>query len=105
MGVLGGILLLATLGRMLARSSSRSDSKGNSFVLLGFGLIAIGYIGVFFGRLIQASVSRQREFLADASSVQFTRNPDGIGGALAKSANSTARHPTARAGTWLICRK
>ncbi len=56
MGVLGGILLLTTLGRMLARSSSRRDSKGSSFVLLGFGLIAIGYIGVFFGRLIQASV-------------------------------------------------
>jgi len=98
MGVLGGILLLATLGRMLARSSSRSDSKGNSFVLLGFGLIAIGYIGVFFGRLIQASVSRQREFLADASSVQFTRNPDGIGGALAKIGQSGSRVTHPRAG-------
>ncbi len=97
MGVLGGILLLTTLGRMLARSSSRSDSKGSSFVLLGFGLIAIGYIGVFFGRLIQASVSRQREFLADASSVQFTRNPDGIGRALAKisQAGSRVDHPRA----------
>ncbi len=97
MGVLGGILLLTTLGRMLARSSSRRDSKGSSFVLLGFGLIAIGYIGVFFGRLIQASVSRQREFLADVSSVQFTRNPDGIGGALAKisQAGSRVAHPLA----------
>lgn len=97
MGVLGGILLLTTLGRMLARSTSRSDSKGSSMVLLGVGLIAIGYIGVFFGRLIQASVSRQREFLADASSVQFTRNPDGIGGALAKIAQTGSRvnHPRA----------
>jgi Zn-dependent protease with chaperone function/uncharacterized tellurite resistance protein B-like protein len=97
MGVLGGILLLTTLGRMLARTSSRSDSKGSSFVLLGFGLIAIGYIGVFFGRLIQASVSRQREFLADASSVQFTRNPDGIGRALAKISQSGSGidHPRA----------
>jgi Zn-dependent protease with chaperone function len=97
MGVLGGILLLTTLGRMLARSTSRSDSKGSSFVLLGAGLIAIGYIGVFFGRLIQASVSRQREFLADASSVQFTRNPDGIGGALAKISREGSRvnHPLA----------
>ncbi len=97
MGVLGGILLLTTLGLMLANTSSRRDSKGSSFVLLGFGLIAVGYIGVFFGRLIQASVSRQREFLADASSVQFTRNPDGIGGALAKIGRAGSRigHPRA----------
>jgi uncharacterized tellurite resistance protein B-like protein len=51
---------------------------------LGVALFVIGYVGVFFGRLIQAAVSRQREALADASSVQFTRNPDGIGGALFK---------------------
>ncbi len=97
MGVLGGILLLTTLGRVLARSTSRSDSKGSSFVLLGFALIVIGFVGVFFGRLIQASVSRQREFLADASSVQFTRNPDGIGGALAKISRigSRVEHPLA----------
>ncbi|HUX23521.1 MAG TPA: M48 family metallopeptidase [Burkholderiales bacterium] len=97
MGVLGGILLLTTLGLMLANTSSRRGSRGSSFALLGFGLIAIGYIGVFFGRLIQASVSRQREFLADASSVQFTRNPDGIGGALAKIglAGSRIGHPRA----------
>jgi len=97
MGVLGGILLLTTLGLMLTNTSSRRDSRSSSFVLLGIGLIAIGYIGVFFGRLIQASVSRQREFLADASSVQFTRNPDGIGGALAKIslAGSRIGHPRA----------
>jgi len=47
-------------------------------------LLAIGSIGVFFGRLIQAAINRQREFLADASSVQFTRNPDGLSGALQK---------------------
>ena len=96
-GVLAGILLLTTLGRMLVNSSSRRDSKGSSMVLLGFGLVAIGYIGVFFGRLIQSAVSRQREFLADASSVQFTRNPDGIGGALAKigMSGSAVDHPRA----------
>ena len=104
MGVLGGILLLTTLGRMLARSSSRRNSKGSSLVLLGVGLIAIGYIGVFFGRLIQASVSRQREFLADASSVQFTRNPDGIGRALAKigMAGSRVGHPRAEAASHMF---
>lgn len=103
-GVLGGILLLTTLGRILARSSSRSNNKGTSFALFGFALIAIGYIGVFFGRLIQASVSRQREFLADASSVQFTRNRDGIGGALAKISRSGSRvgHPRAEAASHMF---
>jgi Zn-dependent protease with chaperone function len=48
------------------------------------GLVAVGYIGVFFGRLIQAAVSRQREYLADAAAVQFTRDPGGIAGALKK---------------------
>ena len=98
MGVLGGILLLTTLGCMLTSSSPRSKSNGFSVTLLGFGLIAVGYIGVFFGRLIQASVSRQREFLADASSVQFTRNPDGIGGALAKISQAGSRVDHPRAG-------
>ena len=56
--------------------------------LLGLGLLVIGGLGSFFGRLIQAAVSRQREFLADASSVQFTRNPDGIVGALKKIGGS-----------------
>jgi Zn-dependent protease with chaperone function len=49
---------------------------------LGIGLLIIGGIGGFFGAMIRASISRQREFLADASAVQFTRNPDGIAGAL-----------------------
>ncbi len=104
MGVLGGILLLTTLGRILARSSSRSNNKGSAFVLLGFGLIVIGFVGVFFGRLIQASVSRQREFLADAASVQFTRNRDGIGGALAKigRAGSLIDNPRAEAASHMF---
>ncbi len=97
MAVLAGILLIATIGRMLLRSTSRRDSKNSALPLFGLALLAIGYIGVFFGHLIQASVSRQREFLADASSVQFTRNPDGIGGALAKidSSGSRVAHPRA----------
>ena len=103
MGVLGGILLLTTLGRVLARSSSR-NSKGSSLAVLGLALIAIGFVGVFFGRLIQASVSRQREFLADASAVQFTRNRDGIGGALAKigRAGSRVDHPGAEAASHMF---
>ena len=55
-----------------------------ALVLVGLGVMVVGYIGVFFGKLIKSAVSRQREFLADASAVQFTRNPDGIAGALKK---------------------
>jgi hypothetical protein len=73
--------------RSIAYSGRRSrNSKDGGAVLavlfIGLALFVIGYVGVFFGRLIQAAVSRQREFLADASAVQFTRNPDGIGNAL-----------------------
>ena len=91
-GVLHGLLIVALAGRLLlelgGRSRGSSSSRsGNAVALLFFAGIALwilGYIGVFFGRLIKAAVSRQREFLADASAVQFTRNPDGIGGALRK---------------------
>jgi Zn-dependent protease with chaperone function len=86
MGTIFGILCLAIIGRILlqtARGGGRSRGQ-NPLPILGLALLIIGYIGVFFGRLIQAAVSRQREFLADASSVQFTRNPGGITGALKK---------------------
>jgi hypothetical protein len=53
---------------------------------LGVSLIVIGWIGSLFGKLIKAAVSRQREYLADAAAVQYTRNPEGIGGALRKIA-------------------
>jgi Zn-dependent protease with chaperone function len=86
MGTIFGILCLAIIGRILlqtARGGGRSRGQ-NPLPILGLALLIIGYIGVFFGRLIQAAVSRQREFLADASSVQFTRNPNGITDALKK---------------------
>lgn len=90
-----GILVLGLLGRAIlwslrhARPSGRSREKSGgglvfALALVGLALLLIGYIGYFFGRLIQAAVSRQREFLADASAVQFTRNPAGIVGALKK---------------------
>ena len=85
MGIIFGILCLAIIGRILLYSARGGDRRGqNPLPLLGLVLLIVGYIGVFFGRLIQAAVSRQREFLADASSVQFTRNPGGITGALKK---------------------
>jgi hypothetical protein len=88
-------------------SGRSSDDKGPPvqlvLIAMGMGLYAVGYIGIFFGRLIKSAVSRQREFLADASAVQFTRNPEGIGGALrkigglgsAKKLGSQIDHPNA----------
>lgn len=89
MGLLHGILLIAIIGYYVVRgsghgSSSRREKGGGQILLLGFAMIVIGYVGLFFARLIKAAVSRQREYLADASAVQFTRNPDGIAGALKK---------------------
>ncbi len=89
-GLLHGILLIAIVGRILLRTASRSGGSRESgkakllFFLVGLGLVAIGSIGVFFGRMIKAAVSRQREFLADATAVQYTRDPEGIYGALEK---------------------
>ncbi len=91
MGILYGIFFLSILGGILIRSisyggnSKKNDGKGAIFII-GLVLFILGWVGWFFGRLIQAAVSRQREFLADASAVQFTRNPDGISGALRKIA-------------------
>ncbi len=85
MGTIFGILCLAIVGRILLQTLRGGRGKNAApIALVGVVLFVIGYIGVFFGRLIQAAVSRQREFLADASSVQFTRNPAAITGALKK---------------------
>jgi Zn-dependent protease with chaperone function len=98
-GLLNGLLVIALLGDMLmdltrhSRGRSR-DSKSNlvlAIFLAGLALYVLGYLGVFFGNLIQAAVSRQREFLADASAVQFTRNPEGIGMALRKIGGASDR--------------
>ena len=85
-GVLHGILLLGLLGQFSMRSAAEVDDVRGSLALLviGLGLFILGYLGVFFGNVIKAAISRQREFLADASAVQFTRNPLGIGSALHK---------------------
>jgi Zn-dependent protease with chaperone function len=87
-GLIFGIMALSIIGRILmfssvGRSSGRDGSRGG-LMLLGLGVLVLGLVGAFFGRLIMAAVSRQREYLADASAVQFTRNPDGIGEALKK---------------------
>ncbi len=86
--VLNGLLLIGLLGRLLMYSGARRGvrRRGNqgNIAILGLGLILLGAVGTFFGNWIKAAVSRQREFLADASAVQYTRNPEGIGGALIK---------------------
>ena len=96
MGVIFGILCLAVIGRVLIYSRGGRDR--NPLMLLGLALIVIGAIGVFFGRLIQAVLSRQREFLADASAVQFTRNPAGLSGALQKIGGAGSQVESAHAG-------
>ncbi len=82
--VLAGIVMISLAGRFLLRGGSHSSSaRGASAILiLGFFLLTVGYIGVLTGRMIKAAVSRQREYLADAAAVQFTRNPRGIASAL-----------------------
>jgi Zn-dependent protease with chaperone function/uncharacterized tellurite resistance protein B-like protein len=82
--VLHGILLIGLIGEFGMRSAKDSDKGAIPVFLLGFVLWILGYTGTFFGNLIKAAVSREREYLADASAVQFTRNPPSIGGALKK---------------------
>lgn len=91
-GLLFGILVLSIIGEGVLRAAVRGqrgsrrskDGAGGVFFMVAVGgtLFVAGWIGVFFGRLIQSAVSRQREYLADAAAVQFTRNPDGLSGAL-----------------------
>jgi Zn-dependent protease with chaperone function len=92
-GLLFGILLVGLIGRIILRSlmhgsgrRSRSSKEGGGIILvmllLGVATLVLGYVGTVIGNLLKAAVSRQREFLADASAVQFTRNPEGLAGAL-----------------------
>lgn len=110
--ILNGILFLGHIGYYMLRGSrgssaarigsgrsSNNKNSGGGILLLALGLVVIGYVGSFFGNLIKAAVSRQREFLADASAVQFTRNPGGIAGALkvigSQSRQSSIANPNA----------
>jgi Zn-dependent protease with chaperone function len=94
MGLLFGLLVIALIGRTVLRGATRvrGDRKGGVLIvlLIALAVLIIGYVGLFFGRLIQAAVSRSRESLADASAVQFTRDPHGLRGALVKIGASSA---------------
>ncbi|MDX1563932.1 MAG: M48 family metallopeptidase [Phycisphaeraceae bacterium] len=123
-GILSGILVIGAIGYTTLRlvfysgashrrrggfhmslgggssSSSRKDGGGAiilAILAIAVGLMVIGFIGTFFGKLIKAAISRQREFLADASAVQFTRHPEGIAGALKKigTAGAAVHHANA----------
>ena len=85
MGALFGILAISLIGRRLSTAGAHTRRAG-SVVLIGWALRLIGALGLLAGRLVKAALARQREFLADASAVQFTRNPDGIAGALRRIA-------------------
>jgi Zn-dependent protease with chaperone function len=92
-GVLAGIVFIGSIGRFAMHAAGRGGGgrkNGAAAVLaVGVALFIVGYTGLFFARLIKAAVARQREFLADASSVQYTRNPEGIAGALDQIRAST----------------
>jgi Zn-dependent protease with chaperone function len=94
MGLIFGILVLSVIGREVLnytpRRSGRDSKDGGAIVMIAFALLIFGAIGVFFGRLIKASISRSREYLADASAVQFTRQNEGLANALKKAAGLTA---------------
>ena len=105
-GLLHGILVIGMIGYFVLRMSfftgggrSRDGKSALPVLAIGAGLAVIGFAGTFFGNLIKAAVSRQREFLADASAVQFTRHPEGIAGALKKIggfvAGSAVKNPNA----------
>ena len=92
MAVVGGLGILSLCGRMLLRAvvydtGSRTRRKGNPLWPLGLALLVAGAFGTLCGRLVRFAVARQREWLADAAAVQFTRNPDGLAKALQKIAD------------------
>ncbi|MBI2440753.1 MAG: M48 family metalloprotease [Lentisphaerae bacterium] len=116
MGVLNGILIIGIIGYWIFRIAGdtrgsggggrKKGGAGGALVIIGLAVMVIGYIGVFFGKLIKSAVSRQREFLADAASVQFTRNPEGLSGALKKIGGffkgSRIQHPNAEEASHLF---
>ena len=103
-GVLHGILLLTLAGRLLVEGGARSDSKAMPVIFVGMALLILGWIGSVCGKLIKAGVSREREYLADASAVQLTRNPDGLAQALQRIAQvgSQLHNPRAEEASHML---
>lgn len=111
LGLIFGLQMIADFGHWLLNNLPRHSSRDNDqrgtgwlfgWFVAGLTLLVLGYIGQIAGRILKASLSRQREFLADASAVQFTRQVDGIGGALRKIGGLGQRHQQAEAGSFVI---
>lgn len=102
-GLLNGILIITIVGHLLLQAAPRSARGKNGLwilvlmLVIAFAMLIIGSIGALSARIIQAKISRQREFLADASAVQFTRNPNGIANALRRigghARRASIKHP------------
>jgi len=94
-----GVMVIMLIGRVVlsiaARapaSRSKKDDGRAGIALFGVLLLVVGGLGAFFGRILQAAVSRQREFLADASAAQYTRDPAALAGALRRIAGLGPNH-------------
>ncbi len=106
-GILAGLLFIGAAGEHMLRVALEGTSEGSQYeeaggilgilggFIVGILLTVVGYAGLVAGRIIKAMVAREREFLADAGSVQFTRNPEGLAGALdqARRKHSFVLHP------------
>jgi Zn-dependent protease with chaperone function len=86
MGLVFGLMAISLAGRTMFRLAGHSNRGAVPLLVVGLGVAVIGQIGFWGGRILQAWISRQRECLADASAVQFTRNPDGLRDALVRAA-------------------
>lgn len=102
--VVAGLIVITHVGRIMLRSGrvrSRNSKGSNPLPIIGLGLIVIGAIGVLFGNLIKAAVSRQREYLADAAAVQFTRDPEALAAALKKIGSLAAAGNSKGGGSYI----
>ena len=84
MGWLFGLFVIALIGRMILQVSPRNRRNSRGLVAVGFAVMVLGYVGLLAGRILQAAVSRQREYLADATGAMTTRHPDALASALLK---------------------
>ena len=89
MAMVFGLVALYVLGRGFVSSMAFRRRRGGGrgaapLLLIGLALFVLGLLGALFGRILQSAVSRRREYLADATAVEFTRNPVGLANALKK---------------------
>jgi len=102
-GLVWGLQMVYSLGCTLTGRDEKGEIGFGA--IIGFALMAVGWVGWLAGRVLQAAVSRQREYHADASAVQYARTVDGIGGVLRKIAGlpplPRPRPPESLAHLWM----